>query len=144
MELKRGNLFAGAIVAISLGTFAVPFASASTGTGRTRPQANSFIQLAQEEHQELAQEEHQEVEEKSEHKVTETNDTTTAPGTTTVMPGNTTVVVPGNTTVAPAPETTERQSEHKSVDKEHEINALGIHAKSEHHVDESNSSADHD
>jgi hypothetical protein len=138
MELKRGNLFAGAIVAISLGTFAVPFASASTGTARPRPQANSFIQLAQEEHQE--------VEEKSEHKVTETNENATAPGTTTVMPGNTTVVVPGNTTVAPAPapETAERQSEHKSVDKEHDIDALGIHAKVQHHVDESNSSADHD
>jgi hypothetical protein len=135
MELKRGNLFAGAIVAISLGTFAVPFASASTGTARPRPQANSFIQLAQEEHQE--------VEEKSEHKVTETNENTTAPGTTTVMPGNTTVVVPGNTTVAPAPETAEGQSEHKTVDKEHDIDALGIHAKVEHHVDESNSSAEH-
>jgi hypothetical protein len=137
MDLKRGNLFAGAIVAISLGTFAVPFASASTGTAQSRPQANSFIQLAQEEHQE--------VEEKSEHKVTETNEnTTTAPDTTTVMPGNTTVVVPGNTTVAPAPETAEKQSEHKSVDKERDIDALGIHAKTEHHVDESNSSADHD
>ena len=135
MELKRGNLFAGAIVAISLGTFAVPFASASTGTAQSRPQANSFIQLAQEEHQE--------VEEKSEHKVTETNENTTAPETTTVMPGNTTVVVPG-TTVAPAPETAEKQSEHKSVDKEHDIDALGIHAKTEHHVDESNSSSDHD
>ena len=135
MELKRGNLFAGAIVAISLGTFAVPFASASTGTASPRPQANSFIQLAQEEHQE--------VEEKTEHKVTETNENTTAPETTTVMPGNTTVVVPG-TTVAPAPETAEKQSEHKSVDKEHDIDALGIHAKTEHHVDESNSSSDHD
>ena len=135
MELKRGNLFAGAIVAISLGTFAVPFASASTGTAGPRPQANHFIQLAQEEHQE--------VEEKSEHKVTETNENTTAPETTTVMPGNTTVVVPG-TTVAPAPETAERQSEHKSVDKEKDVDALGIHAKVEHHVDESNSSADHD
>ena len=135
MDLKRGNLFAGAIVAISLGTFAVPFASASTGTARPRPQANSFIQLAQEEHQE--------VEEKSEHKVTETNENTTAPGTTTVVPGNTTVVVPENT-VAPAPGTAERQSEHKSVDKEHDIDALGIHAKTEHHVDESNSSSDHD
>ena len=135
MELKRGKLFAGAIVAISLGTFAVPFASASNGTA-PRPQANSFIQLAQEEHQE--------VEEKSEHKVTETNENTTAPGATTVVPGNTTVAVPGNTTVAPAPETAERQSEHKSVDKEHDIDALGIHAKTEHHVDESNSSSDHD
>jgi hypothetical protein len=135
MDLKRGNLFAGAIVALSLGTFAVPFASASTGTAQSRPQANSFIQLAQEEHQE--------VEEKSEHKVTETNENTTAPETTTVMPGNTTVVVPG-TTVAPAPETAEKQSEHKSVDKEHDIDALGIHAKTEHHVDESNSSSDHD
>jgi len=135
MDLKRGNLFAGAIVAISFGTFAVPFASASTGTAQSRPQANSFIQLAQEEHQE--------VEEKTEHKVTETNENTTAPETTTVMPGNTTVVVPG-TTVAPAPETAERQSEHKSVDKEKDVDALGIHAKVEHHVDESNSSADHD
>ena len=135
MDLKRGNLFASAIVAISLGTFAVPFASASTGTAQSRPQANSFIQLAQEEHQE--------VEEKTEHKVTETNENTTAPETTTVMPGNTTVVVPG-TTVAPAPETAEKQSEHKSVDKEHDIDALGIHAKTEHHVDESNSSSDHD
>ena len=135
MDLKRGNLFAGAIVAISLGTFAVPFASASTGTAQSRPQANSFIQLAQEEHQE--------VEEKTEHKVTETNENTTAPETTTVMPGNTTVVVPG-TTVAPAPETAEKQSEHKSVDKKHDIDALGIHAKTEHHVDESNSSSDHD
>ena len=131
MELKRGNLFAGAIVAISLGTFAVPFASASTGTARPRPQANSAIQLAQEEHQE--------VEERSEHTVTETNENATAPGTTTVMPGNTTVVVPGTTTVAPA-----RETEHKSVDKEHEFDAPGIHAKVEHHVDESNSSGDHD
>ena len=135
MESKRGNLFASTIVAISLGTFAVPFASASTGTARPRPQARSFIQLAEEEHQE--------VEEKSEHKVTETNENSTAPGTT-VMPGNTTVVVPGNTTVAPAPERAEGQSEHKSVDKEHEFDAPGIHAKSQHHVDESNSTGDHD
>ncbi|MGA9722151.1 MAG: hypothetical protein WBQ86_06855, partial [Candidatus Binatus sp.] len=109
MDLKRGKVFVGAVVAISLGSFAMPFTSIagastgpSTGIVRSNQDGGGFIQLAQEEHQE--------VEEKSEHKVTESNDSTVAPGTTVVAPG-TTVVVPENTVVKP--DTPEQHSESK-------------------------------
>jgi hypothetical protein len=140
MDLKRGKIFVGAVVAISLGSFAMPFGSIagastgpSTGIVRSNHDASRFIQLAEEQRQE--------VEEKSEHKVTESSDSTVAPGTTVVAPG-TTVVVPGNTILKP--DTTERHSESKSVDKEKDINVLGMHAKVQHHVDESNSNAQSD
>ncbi len=141
MDLKRGKVIISAVAAISLGSFAMPFGSiagASTGPStrivRSNHDAGGFVQLAQEEHEE--------VEEKSEHKVTESNESTVppdttvvAPDTTTVAPG-TTVVVPENTVVRPD---TEQHSENKSVDKEKSVNVLGLHAKVEHHVDESDS-----
>jgi hypothetical protein len=140
MDLKRGKILVGAVVAVSLASFAMPFGSiagASTGPSsgivRSNHDAGRVIQLAAEESQE--------VEEKSEHKVTESSDSTVAPGTTVVAPG-TTVVVPGNAVVKP--ETAERHSESKSVDKEKDINVLGMHAKVQHHVDESNSNAQSD
>ena len=140
MDLKRGKIFVGAVVAMSLGSFAMPFGSIagastgqSTGIVRSNHDASRFIQLAQEEHQE--------VEEKSEHKVTESSDSTVAPGTTVVAPG-TTVVVPENTIVKP--DTPERHSESKSVDKEKDVNVLGMHRKVKQHVDESNSNSQSD
>ena len=85
MDMKRGKVFVGAVVAISLGSFAVPFgsiASASTGTG-SAPQASRYIQLAQAEQSET--------EEKTERKVTESTDNPA------VMAPNATVVAPGTT-----------------------------------------------
>jgi hypothetical protein len=146
MDLKRGKIFVGAVVAISLGSFAMPLGSIagastgpSTGIVRSSHDAGRFIQLAEEERQ---------VEEKSEHKVTESSDSTVAPGTAVVAPG-TTVVAPGTTVVVPEstiakPDTAEKHSESKSVDKEKDINVLGMHAKVQHHVDESNSNAQSD
>lgn len=140
MDLKRGKVFVGAVVAISLGSFAMPFGSIagastgpSTGIVRSNHGTSGFVQLAQEERQE--------VEEESKHKVTESHDSTVAPGTTVVAPG-TTVVVPENTVVRP--DTDERHAESKSVDKEKDINVLGMHAKMKHHIDESNSNAQSD
>jgi hypothetical protein len=133
MDLKRGKILVGAVVAISLGSFAMPFGSIagastgpSTGIVRSNHDAGRFIQLAEEEHQE--------VEEKTEHKVKESNESTVAPGTVVVVPEN---------TIA-KPDSAERHSESKSVDKEKDINVLGMHAKVQHHVDESNSNAQSD
>jgi hypothetical protein len=140
MDLKRGKIFISAVAAISLGSFAMPFGSiagASTGSSteivRSNQDGGGIIQLAQEEHQE--------VEEQSEHKVTESNGSTVAPGSTVVAPG-TTVIVPENRVVTP--DTAERHTERKSVDKEKDVNVLGMHKKTERHVDESNSNAQSD
>src|SRR5712672_2591071 len=55
MDLKRGKVFVGAVVAVTMGAFAVPFCSnaiASTGTTTPR-QSSQLMQLAEEEHTEL-------------------------------------------------------------------------------------------
>ena len=55
MDRKRGKVLVGAVVAVTMGAFAVPFSSnASVPTGTTTPHQNSqLIQLAEEEHTEL-------------------------------------------------------------------------------------------
>ena len=70
MDRKRGKVLVGAVVAVTMGAFAVPFcANASIPTGTTTPHQNSrFIQIAEEEHTELK--------EKTENKVTELGDKT--------------------------------------------------------------------
>ena len=55
MDRKRGKVLVGAVVAVTMGAFAVPFcsnASAAPGTA-TPPQDRKLIQLAEEEHYEL-------------------------------------------------------------------------------------------
>src|SRR5882672_255256 len=53
MNLKRGKVLVGAVVAISMGSFAVPFcANATAFTGTTAPRT-PYIQIAEEEHIEL-------------------------------------------------------------------------------------------
>jgi len=70
MNLKRGKVLVGAVVAISMGSFAVPFcANAAAFTGTTAPRQDSrFIQIAEEEHIELK--------EKTENKVNELGEKT--------------------------------------------------------------------
>ena len=66
MSLKYGKALVGALAAVTLSAFAVPFgatANASTGTTVSRNNASSAIQLAQVEQQET--------EEKTEHKTKE-------------------------------------------------------------------------
>jgi hypothetical protein len=55
MDRKRGKVLVGAVVAVTMGAFAVPFcANASVSTGTTTPRQNSgLIQLAEEEHTEI-------------------------------------------------------------------------------------------
>jgi hypothetical protein len=65
MDLKLGKVLVGAVVAASVGSFAIPFcpnATASTGIAAPR-QLSSYVQLADEEHHELK--------EKTENKVDE-------------------------------------------------------------------------
>ena len=68
MDRKRGKVLVGAVVAVTMGAFAVPFcANASVPNGTTTPLQNSpFIQIAEEEHTELK--------ERTENKVTELGD----------------------------------------------------------------------
>jgi len=70
MDRKSGKLLVGAVVAVAMGAFAVPFSSnASVPTGTTTPRQDSkFIQIAEEEHTELK--------EKTETKVNELGDKT--------------------------------------------------------------------
>ena len=70
MDLKRGKVLVGAVVAVTMGAFAVPFSSnASVPTGTTTPHQDSrFIQIAEEEHTELK--------EKTESKVNELGEKT--------------------------------------------------------------------
>ena len=66
MDFKYGKALVGALAAVTVGTFTVPFcatATASTGTTITRHDASPAIQLAQVEQQET--------EEKTEHKTKE-------------------------------------------------------------------------
>jgi hypothetical protein len=136
MDMKRGKLFVGAVVAISLGSFAVPFgsiASASTGTG-SAPQASRFVQLAQAEQSET--------EEKTERKVTESTDNP-------AMPPNVTVVAPGTAVVAPAAPvvTMPRAEEHverKDVQKSTSTDALGMNSSSERQMDKSSTDVNPD
>jgi hypothetical protein len=129
MDMKRGKVFVGAVVAISLGSFAVPFgsiASASTGTG-SAPQASRYIQLAQAEQSET--------EEKTERKVTESTDNP-------AMPPNVTVVAPGTAVVAPAAPVitmprTEEHVERKDVQKSTSTDALGMNSSSQRQMDKS-------
>src|SRR6266852_8301842 len=55
MDLKRGKVLVGAVVAVAMGAFAVPFCSNTTAsTGTTTPrQSGHLMQLAEEEHIEL-------------------------------------------------------------------------------------------
>jgi len=65
MHLKLGKVLVGAVVAASVGSFAIPFcpnAAASTGTAAPR-QSSPYVQYADEEHHELK--------EKTENKVDE-------------------------------------------------------------------------
>ena len=58
MNLKYGKALVGALAAVTLSAFTVPFgatASASTGTTITRNDASSAMQLAQVEQQETAE-----------------------------------------------------------------------------------------
>jgi hypothetical protein len=68
MDLKRGKVLVGAVVAISMGFFAVPFcANATAFTGTTAPRT-PYIQVAEEEHTEIK--------EKTENKVNELGEKT--------------------------------------------------------------------
>ncbi len=80
MDLKYGKALVGAIAAVTVSAFSVPFcanASASTGTMITRHDAGSAIQLAQAEQEES-------VEKRSEEKTKEVQSgTNSAPGAVT-------------------------------------------------------------
>ena len=138
MDMKRGKVFVGAVVAISLGSFAVPFgsiASASTGTG-SAPQASRYIQLAQAEQSET--------EEKTERKVTESTDNPA------VMPPDATVVAPGTAVIAPAAPPvvtmprTEEHVERKDVQKSTSTDAMGMNSSSERQMDKSSTDVNPD
>src|SRR6266481_6894664 len=78
MNLKRGKVLVGAVVAISMGSFAVPFANATAFTGTTAPRT-PYIQIAEEEHIELKEKTEDKVNalgEKTENKVNETGEKT--------------------------------------------------------------------
>ena len=129
MDMKRGKVFVGAVVAISLGSFAVPFgsiASASTGTG-SAPQASRFVQLAQAEQSET--------EEKTERKVTETDNPAMPPNVTVVAPG-TAVIAPAAPPVVTMPRT-EEHVERKDVQKSTSTDALGMNSSSQRQMDKS-------
>ena len=115
MDSKRGKTLVGAIVAMTVSTFAVPFGSiagASTGTQITRPDAGQM---------QLAEEEHSEVEEKTEQKTKEVQSGTT--------------VVPAPVVVAPVvPGAVEKHEESKTTETEHAEN--GISGSEEHHEKE--------
>jgi|HubBroStandDraft_4_1064222.scaffolds.fasta_scaffold257784_1 hypothetical protein len=131
MDLKFGKALVGAIAAVTVSTFTVPFcssASASTGTMITRHDGGSAIQLAQVEQQES-------VEKKSEVKTKEVQTgTEAAPGTVTVAPGSV-VVAPA----APAPEVSgeveQKHEERKTTETEHSENGVtGTEERREHEM----------
>ena len=129
MDMKRGKVFVGAVVAISLGSFAVPFgsiANASTGSG-SAPQASRFVQLAQAEQSET--------EEKTERKVTETDNPAMPPNVTVVAPG-TAVIAPAAPPVVTMPRT-EEHVERKDVQKSTSTDALGMNSSSQRQMDKS-------
>jgi hypothetical protein len=133
MDLKYGKALVGALAALTVSTFTVPFcsnASASTGTMITRHDAGSAIQLAQAEQEES-------VEKKTEEKTKEVQSgTETAPGTVTVAPAPV-VVAPA----APAPEVSgeveKKHEESKTTESEHSEN--GVSGTSERHEGEMSS-----
>ena len=118
MDSKRGKTLVGAIVAMTVSTFAVPFGSiagASTGSQITRHDSGQM---------QLAEEEHSEVEEKTEQKTKEVQ------GGVEVAPAPV-VVAP----VAPvAPGAVEKHEESKTTETEHAEN--GITGSEEHHEKE--------
>jgi hypothetical protein len=122
MDLKYGKALVGAIAAVTVSAFTVPFcsnAAASTGTMIGNHDAGSAIQLAQAEQEES-------VERKSEEKTKEVQTgTDSAPGTVTVAPGSV-VVAPS----APAPEVSgeveKKHEESKTVESEHSENGMGV------------------
>ena len=130
MELKFGKALVGALAAVTVSTFAVPFcssAAASTGSTITRHDAGSAIQLAQVEQQET-------VEKKTEEKTKEVQTgTNVAPGTVTIAPGP--------VVVAPAPAVSgaveQKHEESKTVESEHSEN--GLSGTSERHENEMSS-----
>jgi hypothetical protein len=119
MDSKRGKTLVGAIVAMTVSTFAVPFGSiagASTGSQITRADAGAM---------QIAEEEHHEVEEKTEQKTKEVQSgTTVVPAPVVVAP-----VVP----VAPGA-VEEKHEESKTTETEHAEN--GIAGSEEHHEKE--------
>jgi hypothetical protein len=117
MSLKYGKALVGALAAVTLSAFTVPFcvtASASTGTTVSRNHASPAMQLAQVEQQET--------EEKSEHKTTETQ------GGAEVVPGPVVVapVVPGAVE--------QKHEERKTTESVNSENGMG--ATSERHENE--------
>jgi len=118
MDLKFGKALVGAIAAVTVSTFAVPFcssASASTGTMITHHDAGSAIQLAQAEQEES-------VEKKTEEKTKVQTDTEAAPGAVTVAPAPV-VVAPGP---AVAGEVERKHEESKAVESEHSEHGVGV------------------
>ena len=118
MDLKYGKALVGALAAVTVSTFTVPFcssAAASTGTMLTRHDAGSAIQLAQAEQEES-------VEKKTEEKTKVQTDTEAAPGVVTVAPAP--------VVVAPAPEVSgevERKHEDsKTTETEHSEHGVGV------------------
>jgi hypothetical protein len=79
VDLKRGKVLVGAVVAISMGSFAVPFyANATAFTGTPAPRS-PFIQIAEEEHIELKEKTEDKVDalgEKTENKMNEIGEKT--------------------------------------------------------------------
>jgi hypothetical protein len=121
MNLKYGKALVGALAAVTLSAFTVPFgttASASTGTTITRNDASSAIQLAQVEQQET--------EEKTEHKTKEVQ------GGAEVVPGPavSAPVVPGAVEQRhEESKTTERSEDGMSGTSERHENEMSNDAK---------------
>ena len=119
MDPKRGKTLVGALVAVTVSTFAIPFgsiAAASTGTQITRHDAGTAVQLAQVEQQET--------EEKTEQKTKE------------VQGGA--EVVPAPVVVAPGA-VEQRHEERKTTESEHSDN--GLSGTSERHENEMSTDA---
>jgi hypothetical protein len=119
MDSKRGKTLVGALVAVTVSTFAIPFgsiAASSTGTQITRHDAGTAVQLAQVEQQET--------EEKTEQKTKE------------VQGGA--EVVPAPVVVAPCA-VEQRHEERKTTESEHSDN--GLSGTSERHENEMSSDA---
>ena len=119
MDLKYGKALLGALAAVTVSTFTIPFcssASASTGTMITRHDAGPAIQLAQAEQEES-------VEKKTEEKTKVQTDTEAAPGAVTVAPAPV-VVAPA----APAPvvsgEVEKKHEESKTTESERSENGM--------------------
>jgi hypothetical protein len=122
LDMKYGKTLVGALAAVTLSAFTVPFcatASASTGTTITRNAASSSIQLAQVEQQET--------EEKTEHKTKEIQ------GGAEVVPGPavSAPVVPGAVE--------QKREESKTTERVHSED--GMSGTSERHENEMSNDA---